>query len=186
MAKQPWEVPDIPQCGDASQDDTFRAVGAALSQWELFEGNLSLAFSYFVGTGYGNIVALRAYGSVETFRGRANMIETAAEVYFKHTPDPQLQVLLKEILKQSRQFSSRRNEVVHGIVSPFVGRDEADEWINLGFVLYPAYYAKNVSYLHPFRSSLWNSPFHIRQSKFTNFEIISTSWPRTSWHCLPA
>jgi hypothetical protein len=141
MAKQPWEVPDIPQCGDASQDDTFRAVGAALSQWELFEGNLSLAFSYFVGTGYGNIAALRAYGSVETFRGRANMIETAAEVYFKHTPDPQLQILLKEILKQSRQFSSRRNEVAHGIVSPFVGRDEADEWINLGFVLYPAYYA---------------------------------------------
>jgi hypothetical protein len=67
MAKQPWEVPDPPATGDATNDITFCAVGRALSQWEWFEGNLSLAFSYLIGSGYGNIAALRAYGSVETF-----------------------------------------------------------------------------------------------------------------------
>jgi hypothetical protein len=141
MAKQSWEVPDVPTRGDPSRDDTFRAVGAALSQWEFFEGNLTLAFSYLVGTGYGNIAAIRAYGSVETFRGRANMIETAAEVYFKYNPDTVLQSLLTEILKRSRQFAARRNEIAHGIVSPFVGVNENDEWVDRGFVLYPAYYA---------------------------------------------
>jgi hypothetical protein len=118
MAKQPWEVPDLPTHGDQSKDDTFRAVGAALSQREYFEGNLTSAFSYLIGSGYGNIAALRAYGSVETFRGRANMIETAAEVYLRYNPDAALQSLLDEIIKRSRQFSARRNEIAHGIVSP--------------------------------------------------------------------
>jgi hypothetical protein len=140
MAKQPWEVPDIPTHGDASTDITFRAVGAALSQWEFFEGNLTLAFSYLIGTGYGNLAAVRAYGSVETFRGRGNMIESAAEVYFKYTLDPDLQLLLNEILKLARQFSARRNEVAHGIVSPHVGIENG-AWAQRGFVLYPAYYA---------------------------------------------
>jgi hypothetical protein len=141
MAKQPWEVPDPPAQGDPSADDTFRAVGAALSQWEHFEGNLTLAFSYLIGAGYGNIAATRAYGSVETFRGRANMIETAAEVYFRHTPDPRLQSLLAELLKRSRQFTTRRNEIAHGIVNPYFGVGEDDLLVQKGFVLYPAYYA---------------------------------------------
>ena len=140
MAKQPWEVPDPPTRGDSSNDITFRAVGAALSQWEFFEGNLTLAFSYLVGTGYGNIAAVRAYGSVETFRGRANMIESAAEVYFKYTLDPELQSLLNGVLKLSRQFSARRNEIAHGIVSPHVAVENG-EWVQRGCVLYPAYYA---------------------------------------------
>jgi hypothetical protein len=141
MAKQPWEVPDQPTRGDTSKDNLFRAVGAALSQWEFFEGNLTLAFSYLLGAGYGNIGAIRAYGSVETFRGRAKLIESAAEVYFRYNPDNALHSLLDEILKRSRQFSARRNEIAHGIVSPFVRLSENDEWVDCGFVLYPAYYA---------------------------------------------
>jgi len=62
MAKQPWAVPDPPATGDAKNDITFRAVGAAPSQWEWFEGNLSFAFSHLIGSGYGNVAASRAYG----------------------------------------------------------------------------------------------------------------------------
>lgn len=83
MSRQPWEVPDPPIVGDATQDITFRAVGAALSNWEWFEGNLSLAFSFLIGAGYGNVAALRAYGSVETFRGRANMIQRGGGSLFQ-------------------------------------------------------------------------------------------------------
>ena len=140
MTKQPWEVPDPPRIGDATSDITFRAVGAALSQWEYFEGNLSLAFSFLIGSGYGNVAALRAYGSVESFRGRANMIEEAGEVYFKYEPDEKLQASIKELLTRARQLSGRRNEIAHGIVSPYF-ETANDKNIHNGFVLYPAYYA---------------------------------------------
>ena len=140
MAKQPWEVPDPPKIGDTTNDITFRAVGAALSQWEYFESNLSQVFSFLIGSGYGNVVAIRAYGSVENFRGRATMIERAAEVYFKYTKDEKLQSLIEELLKRANQLSGRRNEIAHGIVNPYF-ETENDRSIHKGFVLYPAYYA---------------------------------------------
>lgn len=120
MAKQPWEVPNPPASGDAANHITFCAVGRALSQWEWFEGNLSLALSYLIGSGYGNVAALRAYGSVETFRGRTNLIERAAEVYFRYNPDEKLEAAISDLVKKSRdQLSARRNEIAHGIVGPY-------------------------------------------------------------------
>jgi hypothetical protein len=142
MTKQPWEVPEPPKVGDATQDVTFRAVGNALSSWEWFEGNLSLAFSFLVGAGYGNIAALRAYGSVETFRGRAQMIERAAEVYFKHNNDETTERALEDVLKSASQFVGRRNDIAHGIVQPLFELDSINtKTVQKGFVLYPAFYA---------------------------------------------
>src|SRR5262249_38067236 len=140
MAKQPWDIPDAPESGDATNDITFRAVGAALSTWEWFEGNLSLAFSYLLEGDYGNVAAIRAYGSVETFRGRANMIEEAAEVYFKRATDAQLRSSIEQLLKKSRNLCARRNEIAHGIVCPyFIPQNGKNE--RKGYVLLPAYYA---------------------------------------------
>lgn len=98
MAKQPWEIPDPPQVGDATNDITFQAVGAALSQWEYFEGYLSLTFSYLIGAGYKNVAAMRAYGSVQTFRGRHDMIENAAEIYFLYNAEDEIKSELKGVL----------------------------------------------------------------------------------------
>jgi hypothetical protein len=140
MPKHPWDVPDAPKIGDATNDITFRAVGAALSQWEWFEGNLSLAFSYLIGTGYGNVAASRVYGSVEVVRVRKTLIENAAEVYFKYTKDDQLQTQIEKLLKQANELSGRRNEIAHGIVNPYVTVKDG-VMTNKGWVLYPAYYA---------------------------------------------
>ena len=141
MSKQPWEVPDPPPVGDATADITFRAVGAALSNWEWFEGNLSLTFSFLIGAGYGNVAASRAYGSVETFRGRATMIQRAAEVYFRHDADDQMQAGLEEVLNRAlNQLSARRNEIAHGIVQPFYATEDFKS-VHKGFVLYPPFYA---------------------------------------------
>jgi hypothetical protein len=140
MAKQPWEVPEPPKNGDATNDITFRAVGQALSQWEWFEGNLSLAFSYLIGSGYGNVAAIRAYGSVETFRGRANMIETAAEVYFRYSRNEHLSSAISDLLKLSRQLAGRRNDIAHGIVGEYANVSLGIA-VHNGYVLYPAYYA---------------------------------------------
>jgi hypothetical protein len=146
MAKEPWDVPDPPKVGDASNDITFQAVGEALSQWEFFEGNLSLAFSFLLGSGYGNLAAGRSYGSVESFRGRVQLIEAAAEVYFKYNVDKELYSDLKKLLNQAnRHWSGRRNEIAHGIVQPWFGVEnegkENETAIRKGFVLFPAYYA---------------------------------------------
>ena len=143
MSKQPWEVPDPPTDGDETNDITFRAVGAALSQWEWFEGNLSIAFSYLIGTPGLNVAAMRAYGSVETFRGRANMIEKAAEVYFRyHVIDPQSQQALEKLIVHSRdRLSARRNEIAHGIVQPLGVSAAGVRDVKEGFALFPAYYA---------------------------------------------
>jgi hypothetical protein len=148
MAKQPWEIPDIPQMGDASNEITFAAIGEALSQWEYFEANLSLAFSYLLGSGYGNVAAQRAYGSVESFRGRSNLIQEAAEVYFRQVRDETTCSNLTAILKRAKSdWSARRNEIAHGIVQPwFLSEEERarspdSQAIHKGFVLLPAYYA---------------------------------------------
>jgi hypothetical protein len=141
MAKKAWEVPDPPESGDATHDVTFAAVGEALSKWEWFEANLSLVFSCLLGTGYGNMAALRAYGSVESFRGRANLIEHAAEVYFKYKPNDDLHADLKNLLRTAvNNFSARRNEIAHGIVNPYI-TIENEKTVRKGFVLFPAYYA---------------------------------------------
>lgn len=140
MQQQPWDF-DPPQVGDANQDMTFRSIGAALSQWEYFEGNLSLCFSYLIGSGYGNMAALRSYGSVESFRGRAFMIRTAAEVYFKTTANDRLHADLTSLLNlASNHLSGKRNEIAHGIVNPYYKIVDGGS-CHEGFVLYPAYYA---------------------------------------------
>ena len=133
MAREPWQVPDPPAAGDPDSDITFCAVGKALSQWEWFEGNLSLAFSYLIGSGYGNLAAQRAYGSVLGFYGRAGMIERAAEVYFKYNRNSDLEFALDLLLISSRdRLSGRRNDIAHGIVQPYVNAVAGRN----GYVLY--------------------------------------------------
>lgn len=142
MAKQPWEIPDLPATGDARNDVTFRAIGAALSNWEWFEGNLSLTFSFLIGSGYGNLAATRAYGTVESFRGRANMIREAAGVYFKypHNKNDELEAELTDVLRVAGNFSARRNEIAHGIVQPWHENVAGTSHFK-GYALFPAYYA---------------------------------------------
>jgi hypothetical protein len=139
MDKQSWEIPDPPAVGDPTEDITFRAVGMALSQWEWFEGNLSLAFSYLIGAGFGNFGALRAYGTVESFRGRANMLWEAADVYFKLNRDERTESALSDLLKRAGKFSTRRNEIAHGIVQLWF--DSSARPAPKGHALFPAYYA---------------------------------------------
>jgi hypothetical protein len=105
---------------DADLNTTCRAVGEALSKWEWFEGNLSLIFYYVIGIGYGNLAAARAYGAIEAFRVRKNLIEYAAELYFRITPDNYLQERLDELLKDASKFAARRNDIAHGIVQPYI------------------------------------------------------------------
>ncbi len=66
------------------------------------------------------MAAIRAYGSVESFRGRANPIESAGEAYFKNRPNDALRQAINDLMRLSTtKFGARRSEIAHGIVNPY-------------------------------------------------------------------
>src|SRR5438093_592088 len=113
--RKPWDIPPIPKRGDSEENITFESVGRALTGWEIFEIELSRLFSSLTGTGDGTIASIRAYGSVLTFRGRAEMIEAAASVHFSLLPDKDFEKAMKDLLTAGARYAARRNEIAHGV-----------------------------------------------------------------------
>jgi hypothetical protein len=137
-----WDIPPPPQFGDDSEDITFTSVGRALSRWEEFEAVFASLFAALVGTEDNNAAALRAYGSIITFRGRAGMVRAAAEIHFAMFPDLDLEKKFRAFVNElTNHASARRNEIAHGVVrvSPLVGPDGLKQY----FFLYPPRYASN-------------------------------------------
>jgi hypothetical protein len=138
----PWDIPPPPAIGDASEDITFASIGRALTRWEEFEVMLASLFSTLVGTDDNTAPAIRAYGSVITFRGRADLIRAAAEVHFMLFPNEALQKTFNSFVNQlTNHACARRNEIAHGIVRPFVS--VIDGKTTRTFCLFPPYYAAN-------------------------------------------
>jgi hypothetical protein len=113
---QPWDPRSWPKQGDKILSTTYAAAGRALSQWERYEGVLSLVFSTFVA-GSETQTAKRAYVAVRTFEARANMLRASSMAYFAEKPsDQHLQEPFKTILRDATCFGPRRNEIAHGVV----------------------------------------------------------------------
>jgi len=133
-----WDVPLRPLSGDASEGITFTSVGRALTRWEEFELAFATLFSALVGTNDNNAAAIRAYGSVITFRGRADMVRAAAEVHFQLYPDPEIEKKFDAFVNElTNRACARRNEIAHGVV-----RAE-HRGLERHFYLNPPYYAAN-------------------------------------------
>ncbi|HEY4345811.1 MAG TPA: hypothetical protein VGN05_15785 [Parvibaculum sp.] len=115
---KPWDRPPLPAKGDDDERNTFEWVGRALSEWEHFEAYFGLIFGVLVGAKNETEPALRAYGSVMTFRGRGDMIRAAADAYFVKHPHP-AQAMLKLLLDEATGFAALRNDIAHGIVQPY-------------------------------------------------------------------
>ena len=142
-APRPWDVPPYPIRGDAQAETTYAAVGHALSCWEIFERILSLIFASIVGGREDNLPALRAYGAIATFRGRAEMIGAAAEAYFAAYPNPGGEELIKKLLSDAINFSNRRNEIAHGFVNGWRPEDAPPS--DAGWVSMPFHYSPRKS-----------------------------------------
>lgn len=134
-----WAIPPPATQGDKDPFITFGAVGAALSDWERFEGHLALIFSALIGTDRSIPAARRAYGTIVSFGGRADMLSSAAEMYFIDYPDESLDADLTALMKLARKGASRRNEIAHGIVQPMQGA--LTMFTGATYALYPAYYS---------------------------------------------
>ena len=75
---QPWDIPPTLASGDAGENGMYLAVGRALTAWEYVEEAFADIFATFVGAHESRepevVPAFRAYGSVITSRGRADML----------------------------------------------------------------------------------------------------------------
>jgi hypothetical protein len=124
----PWDVPPTLPESDMSFENLYRAVGEALSTWEGVENELAQLFAAFVGAeaNFKNweatIPAIRAYGSVISFNGRADMIDAAAKGYFFVTKTvsfdlgPSIpETRYADLMKACRGFAARRNDIAHGM-----------------------------------------------------------------------
>lgn len=120
--------------GHATPDPLYQAVGQALSNWERLEGEMAHLYSQFLGRGeapHFHIPAVRAFGTLNSPAGKADMIAAAAEAYFHWLAfDERINVNaaimqefacveaeLRNILKTYRGWMSRRNDIAHGYVA---------------------------------------------------------------------
>ncbi len=140
MTLKPWEAPPAPLTGDATNTQTFSAVGNALSSWEYFEAYLAMLYANLVGGNQNEgFAAMRSYGTIISFQNRRKMLEASIEVHFAVYPDEELQNKLTDILTTAEKLSARRNEIAHGIVQPYVAN--LTEPHVPSYALFPAYYA---------------------------------------------
>jgi len=137
--KNPWNRRDWPKRGDRSMEKLYAAVGRTLSQWEKYEGVLSLLFSYFV-VSEASIIARRAYNAVRTFEGRAEMLQAASTAYFSLYPNVTLQEDFREVLLSAKRYSPIRNDIAHGSVGHFQPEKIPKSWRpRASYALYPSY-----------------------------------------------
>lgn len=135
----PWNIPPIPPTGDSTTDPLYRTIGMALTSWEYLEHELATIFAVFVGApSVGQDMldpAVRAYGSVVSFNGRAEMLDAAAKAYFHLNSQPDLEAEFCELLKACRGYAGRRNDIAHGVVAHGFGTNPTQ-----GFYLRPSAY----------------------------------------------
>jgi hypothetical protein len=128
---KPWDPPPFPAKGDQDVRNTYEWIGRALTEWESFEANFGAIFGILVGDP--NIIspAMRAYGSVLTFRGRVDMTTAAAKAFFTQHPN-QASYFFETIKEEAIGYAMRRNEIAHGIVQLYYPRGKKADGTVLG------------------------------------------------------
>ncbi len=139
-ARKSWDIRPLQPEGSPTEDDVYLAVGRALTAWERIEVQLSELYLFFIGRHYSYpneyrrtvTASLRAYGSVNGFITRFEMIEKAGDIFFHPRQfgplqnreldlklieqEKKLQSRFSTIVEETRGFVARRNEIAHGIV----------------------------------------------------------------------
>jgi hypothetical protein len=118
----PWDIPPRRAHGDIDENTLFAAIGRALTEWEQVEAACAEIFAVLVSVSRKSshqAPAIRAYGTVISFRSRCEMLQAAATAYF-HTRKNKEAIFKKQlnaIMKECLAFAARRNEIAHGRVS---------------------------------------------------------------------
>lgn len=137
VQNKPWDVPPQPQFEtlDSKAGTLYEAVGRSLTTWETVEEHLASLFSVILGHSAPLYTAVRAYGSIQTFRGRNEMLTAAAEAYFERHPHKRLIVTFDDIVTRVAGYAARRNDIAHGKV--IIAEFSVGETLAHRFILVP-------------------------------------------------
>jgi hypothetical protein len=139
---KPFDRPPQPKVGDNSADPIYMAVGRALSEWELTEQAFARLFGLFIAPEWPTRkislrAAERAYGSLQSAKGRKEMTAAAADELFANYPHPTLPNRLNVILDSYMEAGARRNDFAHGMVTFGPTYDEQGQNAGLSYTLVP-------------------------------------------------
>lgn len=114
----PWDIPPRKSTGDRKPNPIYTAVGMAMSSWEFIETDLAAMFAVFTGaTSWKETApALRAYGSIISYRARREALTAAARAFFRVHRMARIERSFKVALKKCDGWSDRRNDLAHGLV----------------------------------------------------------------------
>jgi hypothetical protein len=148
MIKKPWDVRDPSPHGDSDENAIFNAVGHALTEWEHVETACARLFAVLVSAHQRRTYyapAVRAYGSINSFKSRADMLSAAAMAYFSRRKAKRtvFEARFNEALKLYRGFSDRRNDIAHGCLQRVFLTEKAGKGRRpraVGFYLLPSFY----------------------------------------------
>jgi hypothetical protein len=112
----------LTQIGDKGHENILYAVGKALSAWEHSERMFARIFSKLVHPNGSGFAAQRTYGEILATVTRRQMIESAAEIFFRNFPNEAAEKELTRLMQIYDSASARRNDLAHGIA----GGDDND------------------------------------------------------------
>ena len=138
-SENPFKQRPFAPVGDSDFDSLYPAVGKALNNWEHAEGSLAHLFGTIIRPSRNSYAARRAYGSIVTARGRKEMLESVAAVFFRNFQDEAAEKKTKTLLTHYQDAAARRNELAHGIV----GGDKDDDGKFLGYFVVPSAWNTN-------------------------------------------
>jgi hypothetical protein len=131
----PWDILPRKQQGDAEISSIFEAVGAALTTWEKLDSARAYIFGALVNSRRG--AAERAYGTVSSSAGRAEMVIEAAKAILPRNSE--LLADLLRLMTEIEKLSGRRNDIAHGMGTSYKTLRDGEETDN-GAYLVPAPY----------------------------------------------
>lgn len=186
---KPWDQLPIPLKGEETPDALYHSVGYALSTWETLEENLREIFSQVIEAK--SNYAHAAFGAVPSSSGRIEMLLEVLKYALstekrigRHGATAEktaerLDMLGQAITfaKEVSRFTSRRNEIAHGVVSSVQVNG-----VDRGYLLRPARYniRKNENHIETFAKMTADLPvvltdwriMSVEQYAYTSADVL--------------
>lgn len=146
---------------DATAEETFAAVGLALTRWESMEASLADLYSVFCGAPFDKEVVVQFGRRYATTVRRLTGLQDAAFRFFCRWPDQEREHSFNNLRQEAEALSIDRHRIAHGLVDR-INIAEADGSGMSGFALVAPWYAE--SRLRSSVNDAWDSRMIVRVS----------------------
>jgi hypothetical protein len=177
--KNPWDVRDPSPLGDSDENQIFNAVGRALTEWEQVENACARLFALLVSANQRRTYhapAVRAFGCINSTKTKAEMLRVAAVPYFaRRKSKAQFAAQFKKVVGEYTNFSSRRNDIAHGLLSRvfITGKrtSKGERRGAIGLYLLPSFYNSKKFKEEKFSYQYTSSDLIHYQQEFTKLSL---------------